>query len=37
MGLAEHEGEPFTMEMNDIREAIAGRGVTFVPASGHEM
>jgi hypothetical protein len=37
MGLADDEGEPFTIEMSAIRERLQLLGVTFDPALGHEM
>ena len=37
MGLADDEGEPFTIEMSAIRERLQLLGVTFDPALGQEM
>jgi hypothetical protein len=37
MGLADDGGEPFTIELNDIRARLARLNITFVPALGQEM
>ena len=37
MGLADDEGEPFTIELSDIREALELLNIAFVPALGHAM
>jgi len=38
MGLVDDGGEPFTIDMRDICEALDGLNqVTFVPAQGNEM
>ena len=37
MGLADDEGEPFTIEWSDIRDTLERLNITFVPALGIEM
>jgi hypothetical protein len=37
MGLEENDGEPFTIELQDIRDAIAELDIPFVLAQTHEM